>query len=101
MMPRLAHVTALLLALGAGLSVGCFTAPSDEVLFSCEFEGDDSCPPDYECRDDGCCHRVDSPADADVGACALGGGGGTGTGTETSTETGTETGMETETGETG
>lgn len=95
MMPRLAHVTALLLALGGGLTIGCFSAPSDNVLFSCEFDGDDSCPPDYECREDGCCHRIGTPDDADVGACALGGAG-TGTGTETGTET--ETGMDTETG---
>ncbi|MFO7563670.1 MAG: hypothetical protein R6X02_13565 [Enhygromyxa sp.] len=82
-------------ALGSALA--CFSPPSDDVLFSCEVEGDDRCPPDYRCEADGCCHRIGSDVDAKFGACALGGNsGGTGsseTGDETgSTETGDETG---------
>ena len=93
------------LALGLAAGVGCFSPPNDEVLFSCEFDGDDRCPTDYECRSDNCCHRTDTAADANVGDCALGGNSGvetTGTsGTETgASETGASETGETETGET-
>ena len=86
------------LALGLAAGVGCFSPPNDEVLFSCEFDGDDRCPADYECRADNCCHRTDTAADANVGDCALGGN----SGAETTGTSGTDTGAtETEGGETG
>jgi len=98
---------ALSFALGLGLSVAasaCFTPPSDPVLFSCDFDGDDSCPPDYACREDDCCHKLGTSADDQLGACALGGNTGmssssTGTGTTGATETGPGSETETETGE--
>lgn len=89
------------LALG-GLALGglaaCFSPPTDDVLFSCEFGGDDRCPTDYRCEADNCCHRVGSSIEDNFGACALGGNsGGTGT-TETGTGTDTDTGDGTDTG---
>src|SRR5690349_90353 len=97
---RLAQLAGLLLGLGSGALLGCFSAPHDDVLFSCEFDGDDRCPPDYQCEADNCCHRIGSDVEAKFGACALGGNmsTSTGTGTETGTGTGTETGTTTETG---
>ena len=94
---------ALALAFASGALVACFVAPSDDVLFACEPDGDDRCPEDYRCEADGCCHRIGSDVDASLGECALGGNsGGTGstgdtgdTGTETGTETGSETGTDT------
>jgi hypothetical protein len=92
-MSRLSMLAGLLL----GLIAGCFTAPSDDVLFSCEQEGDDRCPPDYRCEADDCCHRIGSDVQANFGACALGGNSGSGSSTDSettngSTETGTDTG---------
>lgn len=76
-MPSLLRPLPTALGLGLALVLGavgaCFTPPSDPVLFSCEFEGDDRCPPDYECRSDNCCHRIGTDADDQLGACALGG----------------------------
>jgi hypothetical protein len=91
---RLARIAALLV----GLAVGCFAAPNDDVLFSCEYDGDDRCPPEYRCEMDNCCHRVGSDVEASFGSCALGGnsaGTSTGTGTDTSTESGSDSGTET------
>lgn len=93
-----------LLGLG-GLVLGglaaCFSPPTDEVLFSCEFDGDDRCPTDYRCEADNCCHRVGSNIEDNFGACALGGNsGGTGTDTDTGDETDTG-GSDTGTGGTG
>ena len=97
-----AWFAALLVALGSGALMGCFAAPSDDVLFSCEFDGDDSCPPDYRCEADNCCHRIGSDVDAKLGSCALGGNSLSGTagtadtsGTDTSSESGSDSGSET------
>ncbi len=82
------------LSLGAG--AGCFQAPADDVLFACEpdaSDGSDACPSGYRCESDGCCHKIGSDVDANLGACALGGETegfpttGTGTGTDTGTDT--------------
>lgn len=96
---RLACIAGLLV----GTLMGCFAAPSDDVLFSCEYEGDDRCPPEYRCEADNCCHRIGSDVEASFGSCALGGnsmGTGTETGTSTDTDTSTESGSDsgTETG---
>jgi hypothetical protein len=94
------RIAVLLVGLGAGALTSCFAAPNDDVLFSCEFEGDDSCPPDYRCEVDNCCHRIGSDVEATLGACALGGNsaGMTGTGdtsgTDTSSESGSDSGSE-------
>ena len=95
---RLALALALGFSWGCGLLTACFTPPSDDVLFSCELEGDDQCPPDYQCEADNCCHRVGSDVDANLGSCALSGNsGGTGTGDTGTGDTGTSTGGDTET----
>ncbi len=78
------------LGLALGSALACFTPPSDDVLFSCEFDGDDRCPPDYRCEADDCCHKLGSDVEAKLGACALGGNP-EGPGT-TETDTGGETG---------
>jgi hypothetical protein len=80
----------LMFAFLLGSAIACFTPPHDDVLFSCEFEGDDRCPPDYRCEADNCCHRIGSDVEANLGGCALGGNSG-GTG-DTATDTGTDTG---------
>jgi hypothetical protein len=98
---RIVRMGALLVGFGSGALMSCFVAPNDDVLFSCEFEGDDSCPPDYRCEADNCCHRIGSDVEATLGSCALGGnsptttGTGTGTGTDTSSESGSDSGTET------
>jgi hypothetical protein len=88
------HIAGLLVGLGSGALMSCFSAPHDDVLFSCEFEGDDRCPPDYRCEMDNCCHRIGSDVDAKLGSCALGGNtpGMTGTETATSSESGSDSG---------
>jgi hypothetical protein len=91
----------LLVSLWVGALGGCFAAPSDDVLFACEFDGDDACPPDYACEADNCCHRVGSEVKANAGnwgSCALGGNSGGGM-TEAGTTAGTES--DTDTGDTG
>jgi hypothetical protein len=97
------RIAVLLVGLGCGALMSCFAVPSDDVLFSCEFEGDDSCPPDYRCEVDNCCHRIGSDVEATLGSCALGGNssGMTGTdgtadtsGTDTSSESGSDSGSE-------
>jgi hypothetical protein len=80
----------VLLGFALGSAIACFSPPTDDVLFACEFEGDDRCPPDYRCEVDNCCHRIGSDVDAELGGCALGGN------TGVTSEMG-----ETETGETG
>jgi hypothetical protein len=95
---RIVRIGGLLVGFGSGALMSCFVAPNDDVLFSCEFEGDDSCPPDYRCEADNCCHRIGSDVEATLGSCALGGnssGTGTGTGTDTSSESGSDSGTET------
>ncbi|PRQ09383.1 hypothetical protein [Enhygromyxa salina] len=111
--PRLSrYLLVLLLGSGLGVAVSCFAPPSDDVLFSCEFDGDDKCPPDYACEADDCCHRVGSEVkvnEGNWGSCALGGNSGgtttgpgttdeTGSDTQTGTDTSTDTGSETDTG---
>jgi hypothetical protein len=94
---RVARLAVLLVGLGSGLLMGCFTAPSDDVLFSCERDGDDSCPPDYRCEVDNCCHRIGSDVEATLGSCALGGNSSasmSGTATDTSSESGSDSGSE-------
>jgi hypothetical protein len=94
----LARIAALLVGLALGALMSCFAAPSDDVLFSCEFEGDDSCPPDYRCEADNCCHRIGSDVDATLGSCALGGnsaGTADTSGTDTSSESGSDSDSET------
>lgn len=56
-----------LLAVGLASSPGCFDPKLPDVAFQCG--ENDECPEDYECRDDGCCHRIGSPLD-DHGPCA-------------------------------
>lgn len=99
---RAIHVGGLLVGLGMGALMSCFAAPNDDVLFSCELEGDDRCPPDYRCEVDNCCHRIGSDVEATLGSCALGGNssgmsgmGTTGTGTDTSSESGSDSGTST------
>ena len=93
-MLRLVRSLTLTAGLAIGMLAACFSPPTDDVLFSCEFDGDDHCPPDYRCESDNCCHRVGSDVEANLGDCALGGNSGsmptsTGTGTDTGTDTGT------------
>lgn len=81
-------VVLLILGLVLGSAAACFSPPADDVLFSCELDDDDRCPPDYQCEADNCCHRIGSDVEANFGACALGGNsGGTGE-TATSGDTG-------------
>jgi hypothetical protein len=99
-MARILPVMVLLVGFGSGALMSCFAAPNDDVLFSCEFEGDDSCPPDYRCEVDNCCHRIGSDVEATLGSCALGGnssgtGGMTGTESDTGSESGSDSGTET------
>jgi hypothetical protein len=60
----LALVAAALLAFPLFLSgpAGCFEPKLPDVAFRCG--ENDECPEDYECRADGCCHRIGSPPDA-------------------------------------
>lgn len=48
---------------------GCFSAPSADVLFSCDPADAPECPPDYTCESDGCCHRNGSDVEASRNAC--------------------------------
>lgn len=66
--PILLILTAVFsLALLATGPAGCFEPSLPDVAFECGEQNE--CPPDYECRSDGCCHRIGSPAD-DHGPCA-------------------------------
>lgn len=70
------RVALLGLACGAAFACfapGCFTPPADDVLFACEPEGDDSCPADYRCEADGCCHRIGSDLMGNWGGCSVSG----------------------------
>lgn len=87
----------LIIGLLLGVLAGCFAAPADAVLFSCERDGEDRCPPEYRCEADNCCHRIGSDVDANFGACALGGNLGE-SGSESGDMTETDTGTDTETG---
>lgn len=88
----ISSVFALALGFVLGSTASCFSAPNDDVLFSCEPDDDDRCPPDYRCEADSCCHKIGSEVEANFGACALGGNSG-GTETETGeTETSGDTG---------
>lgn len=74
----------------------CFDAPQQDVLFACDPVEAPACPDNYECRDDGCCHHVDTANDVAVGDCGLlppaGDTGSTGTSTAGDTSaTGTST----------
>jgi hypothetical protein len=91
---------ALALAFASGLFAACFSPPSDDVLFACEPDGDDRCPPDYRCEADGCCHRIGTDVDASFGDCALGGNSGGPGPTDATGEAG-EAGETGETEETG
>lgn len=51
---------------------GCFSAPSADVLFSCDPDDAPQCPPEYTCESDGCCHRNGSDVDASRNACNSG-----------------------------
>jgi hypothetical protein len=51
---------------------GCFSAPSADVLFSCDPSDAPECPPDYTCESDGCCHRNGSDVEASRNACNSG-----------------------------
>lgn len=81
------------LALALASVAACFTAPSAAVQFSCDPASAPECPPDYSCEADGCCHRMGSDVQANLGSCRLDGGvmtgdGPTGSGTDpTSTAT--------------
>ncbi len=56
--------TTLILLLAAVAAGGCFDVPKPDVAFLCGAAN--ACPDDYECRADGCCHRVGSTG----GVCA-------------------------------
>jgi hypothetical protein len=66
----------LLLALAAGVVLGCFSPKKPECAFSCVEDG--LCPADYHCANDGLCHRDDGqgictlPPQTDAGADAPG-----------------------------
>lgn len=47
---------------------GCFKPKVPDVAFTCGDGG--ACPDGYECRADGCCHKIGSPLD-EHGACGL------------------------------
>lgn len=82
-------VMVLILGFALGSAAACFNPPADDVLFSCEFEGDDRCPPDYRCEPDNCCHKIGSDVEAKLGACALGeNSGGSSETSESETDTG-------------
>lgn len=51
------------------LTAGCFDPKKPEVAFRCGSNG--ACPDGYECRDDGCCHRIGSPDEPGT-ACPFG-----------------------------
>jgi hypothetical protein len=59
-------ILALTLALSLGGLAGCFKPQVPDVAFTCGPDG--GCPDDYECRVDGCCHRLGSSLD-EHGAC--------------------------------
>ncbi len=64
----------LALALVGASAAACFTAPSAAVQFSCDPASAPECPPDYACEADGCCHRIGSDIEANLGSCRLDGG---------------------------
>ena len=88
----------LLVGLALGLGAACFEPPADSVIFSCEPDGADACPPGYTCESDGCCHRDGSDVEEHSGACKLSDSAGTGTTTAegSSSETGADTGTTTQ-----
>jgi len=47
-------------------AAGCFEPKLPDTAFRCG--ENDECPEDYECRADGCCHRIGSPLD-EPGPC--------------------------------
>lgn len=109
MTSRVSTYLLLCVGLAIGALAACFTPPSGDVLFACEFDGDDTCPADYACEADDCCHRVGSavqPNEGNWGSCALGGNSGDSSGetsggptdTDTTDESGSDTGSGTETG---
>ena len=51
----------------SGVFAGCFNASLPEVAFRCG--ENDECPSGYECREDGCCHKIGSP-DVPADYCA-------------------------------
>lgn len=57
-----------LVAMTCAGAVGCFNPSIPEVAFRCGDGG--LCPEDYECRPDGCCHKIGSPAD-EHGQCLV------------------------------
>lgn len=72
---------------------GCFDAPSRAVQFRCEPERAPSCPDDYVCAPDGCCHRQDLDPEASWNGCYITDPSGTTSGpfTTSTTAPGTET----------
>lgn len=64
----------LAFALVVASAAACFTAPAAAVQFSCDPASAPECPPDYACEADGCCHRVGSDIEANLGSCRLDGG---------------------------
>lgn len=56
---RPATIVGLLLPALALTMAACFKPSLPEVAFRCG--PNDECPDDYECRSDGCCHKVGSP----------------------------------------
>ncbi len=71
---------------------GCFSAPSADVLFSCDPDDAPACPPDYACESDGCCHREGSDVQANLGACSPGASAGAPSTGASSTSGSTDTG---------
>ena len=60
---------AWIFAVGFSLATvaGCYSPPKPACAFSC-LKAERLCPKDYECGDDGLCHRTDAPATA---TCSL------------------------------
>ena len=83
----------------SGLALGaCFNPPAASVMFACDPADDGgACPTDYACEADGCCHRLGSDVEAELGACRIGG---PGSASAASTGTGEPTGTDATTGTT-
>ncbi len=62
-MNKIIFLAAFWAALGVS---GCFNPDTPDVAFRCGESGE--CPDGYECRDDGCCHKIGSP-DTEAPGC--------------------------------
>lgn len=60
-----------IVGLAIGVLAACFTPPDEDVLFSCDPDSAPTCPEQYTCEADGCCHRDGTDVEASFGACRL------------------------------